>query len=337
MKKVLINFLLLAAVLFVPVAAVAGLVIGITVKQEHAALAVVPLGGMIINQASLAAIYNSFNTLFNQAFSNVTPLWNRVAMRVPSVGRQNTYAWLGHFPRLREWIGDRVIKSLAAHSYTIVNKPFESTVEVDRDDVDDDMIGLYNPIVSEMGRATAVHPDELIFELLAAGFNTPCYDGQYFFDTDHPVGSGTVSNFGGGAGSAWYLLDVSRAIKPLIYQPRKPPQFVSFQDPKDESVFMRKKFIYGVDLRGNAGFGLWQMAYASKDTLNATNYAAARVAMMSLKDEEGKPLGIKPGLLVVHPGNEEAAREILMNERDASGATNKWRGTAELLMVPWLT
>ena len=29
---------------------------------------------------------------------------------------------------------------------------------------------------------------------------------------------------------------------------------------------MRKTFLYGVDSRGNAGFGFWQMAYGSDGT-----------------------------------------------------------------------
>jgi phage major head subunit gpT-like protein len=63
--------------------------------------------------------------------------------------------------------------------------------------------------------------------------------------------------------TAWYLLDVSRAIKPLIFQERKKAEFVSIVDPKDESVFLRGTFFYGVDMRCNAGYGLWQMAYGS--------------------------------------------------------------------------
>jgi phage major head subunit gpT-like protein len=63
--------------------------------------------------------------------------------------------------------------------------------------------------------------------------------------------------------TAWYLVDASRAIKPLIFQERKKPEFTSLIDAKDENVFMRGSYLYGVDNRCNAGFGLWQMAYGS--------------------------------------------------------------------------
>lgn len=63
--------------------------------------------------------------------------------------------------------------------------------------------------------------------------------------------------------TAWFLMDTSRPIKPLIYQQRKKAKFVSKTAETDDNVFMSKKFIYGADSRGNAGFGFWQMAVGS--------------------------------------------------------------------------
>lgn len=57
-----------------------------------------------------------------------------------------------------------------------------------------------------------------------------------------------------------------RPVKPLIYQQRKKAKFVSKTNETDDNVFMSKKFIYGADSRGNAGFGFWQMAYGSDGT-----------------------------------------------------------------------
>lgn len=291
---------------------------------------------MIINQAALQAIYRSFKTIFEEAFQVVQTQYEKVAMVVPSSVREESYTWLGAFPRMREWVGERQIKNLELHSYTVKNKDWEATVEVDRNDIEDDAIGVYRPIMAELGRTAALHPDELVFGLLGQGFATACYDGQYFFDSDHPVGTGVVSNSGGGAGAAWFLLDTSKAVKPLIFQSRRTVEFTSKDRPEDENVFMRKKHLYGVDRRDNAGFGLWQLAYGSKQTLDATNYGAAREAMMAFKDSEGKPLYITPSLLVVPPSLEAEARALLLNERDAQGATNTWKGSAELLVAPWL-
>ena len=59
--------------------------------------------------------------------------------------------------------------------------------------------------------------------------------------------------------------------------------------------------------------------------------------MMSMRGHRGRKLNLKPKLLVVPPSLEGAAREILLNERDANGATNKWRNTAELHVEGRLT
>ena len=292
---------------------------------------------MIINQSNLSGIYKSFSTIFNQAFDAAQSMWPLVSMEVPSGGKSVDYKWLGDFPMMREWVGDRVIKDLSAFHYEITNKAYEATIEVDRDDISDDQIGVYTPMIQGLAQGAKVHPDILVFALLAAGFATLCFDGQYFFDDDHPVGESTASNDGGGAGNPWFLLDLSRPIKPIILQIRKRPEFVAQDRPTDENVFMRKKYRYGVDDRKNVGFGLWQIAYGSKDTLNAANYAAARAAMMGYtKDDNATKLGIMPTHLVYGPTNESAARTLLVNERNDAGASNPWFQTVKPVLCPWL-
>ena len=66
--------------------------------------------------------------------------------------------------------------------------------------------------------------------------------------------------------TAWFLLATKRPIKPLIYQQRKKAKFVSITDETSPNVFMSKKFLYGADSRGNAGFGFWQMGVGSDGT-----------------------------------------------------------------------
>ena len=302
---------------------------------------------MIITPATLTALMTTFRREFDAGVTSVEPAWNKVATLVPSTTKGNTYGWLGQFPQMREWIGDRVVKDMQAHGYEILNKNWESTVGVPRPDIEDDNLGIYLPIMREMGRAAAIHPDELIYPLLAAGGSTLCYDGQNFFDTDHPVypnvdGTGTpatVSNQDIPAtdpGAAWYLLDVSRAIKPIIFQERVKPDLQQMTKSDDEHVFTEDEYRYGVRARSNVGFGFWQMAYKSRQPLTKENYAKARTAMMNFKADGGRPLAIRPTLLVVPPSLEGAGFEVLKANRAAAGATNVYQGTAELLVSPWL-
>lgn len=290
-----------------------------------------------ISAATLAAMYQSLNALFMQGLGIGEIYWDKLATLSPSTTGQEDYAWLGAFPALREWLGDRVIQNLALHGYSIKNKDYEATIGISRNDVLDNKMGMYRTPLIQLGQNARLHPDSLIFTLLAAGFATVCYDGQYFIDDDHPVGSSTASNDGGGSGTAWYLMYTKGFIKPLIYQHRQSPQLVALDQATDENVFMRKQFQYGVDYRSNVGYGLWQMAYGSKQTLDADAYAAGRAAMAAFTNDKGIPLGFIPNLLVVPPSLETAGREILLAQRNGAGATNVWQGTAELMMVPYLS
>lgn len=296
---------------------------------------------MMITPQALAALFTAYRSEYQRAFTDTPTDWQRIATSVPSTGSSNTYGWLGQFPAFREWIGERVLKDMASHAYTITNKKFESSVSVPRDAIEDDEIGVYKPLFEEMGRAAKAHPDELVFAMLKAGLTSVCYDGQNYFDTDHPLypnadGTGTavsVSNYQAGTGPAWYLLDVSRAIKPIIFQNRRNYDLKAMNKVDDEAVFMQDVYRYGVDARVNAGFGLWQFAFCSKAPLNAENYAAARAAMKDFKADGGRPLGVSPGLLVVPSSLEGAARKLVVKDADNG---NEWAGTAEVLSPSWL-
>lgn len=296
---------------------------------------------MIINRTNLDNLFRAFKITFQNAFSGYEASWNKLATEVPSTTAANDYAWLGQFPGLREWIGDRIIKSLAAEGYTIKNKKFESTVAIPRDALDDDQQGIYSPMMAEMGQAAARHPDQLVYGLIKRGFETLCYDGQFFFDTDHPVlvdGEETsVSNMQAGAGPAWFLADTSRSIKPVIFQKRRDYAFTALTDPKDsDHVFMRDEYVYGVDGRCNVGFGFWQMMFASKAELNKANFDALYDAMCALKNEEGETLGLKPKMLIVPTSLRATADALIKTQRLANGADNPLYNIVEVMVAPWL-
>lgn len=296
---------------------------------------------MIINKQNLAILHTGFKASFQNAFDGAPIDYNQLVMEVNSGTAIEQYGWLGATTRFREWIGDRVIQNLALHDYSIKNKSFENTVGVPREAIEDDQYGTYNPLMAQLGQDAKEHPAELVYALLKNGFTGKCYDGQFFFDTDHPViganGQETsVSNFQGGSGTPWFLLDVTRVMRPIILQKRKNYQFVAKTDEKDENVFTRKEFIWGVDARLNVGYGLWQLAYASKETLDATSFNAAYAAMQELKGDNARPLGVRPKLLVVPPSLRATALEVVKAERNAAGATNINRDVVDVLTTPWL-
>lgn len=297
---------------------------------------------MDITSGSLQALYRAFNASYQKGFIGTNPMWNKVATLVPSSTSQEDYGWLGDIPSMREWIGDRLINSLKDHSYSIKNRKYELTQGVDRTKIEDDQYGIYSTLFELMGDSAAKHPDELIFALLLAGFATKCYDGQYFFDTDHPVlnvdgSTASVSNMQAGAGNPWFVLDTSRPLKPLIYQQRKKAKFTALNNETDQNVFLRDEYLYGIDCRDNAGFGFWQMAFGSKDTLNDANFEAACAAMGAItKDKSDQPLAIKPTLLVVGSSNQAAGKKLIEAQLINGGDSNINYKAVDLLISPWL-
>lgn len=292
---------------------------------------------MDLNAENLRTLYTAYSAAYQRGFDLVKPSWMTIAMETPSSTKATEYGWLGAFPRLREWLGDRLVQNIAAHGYSIKNRRFEGTVEVDADDIEDDNIGVYGPMFEEMGRSAAAHPDEMVFGLLAAGATAACYDGQPFFSANHPVGKKKFSNIQTGAKPTWYLLDASRAVKPLIYQKRRDYRMIRKDNPQtSDAVFMGNRLIYGVDGRGNAGFGFPQLAFASSADLTRENLRAAYTAMTGLEDEAGRKLAIKPTVLVVPNTLQFAANDLVKASVNAAGATNTDFNLVDVLASSYL-
>lgn len=296
---------------------------------------------MIINAANLAAVRTGFSTAYSRGLGQVSSQYARIATVVPSSTKEQKYGWLGKFPKVREWLGARAVQNLSQGDYAIKEKKWELTIGVDRDDIETDNIGVYAPMFEEMGLSAGATWDELSFGLMKLGFTTNCYDGQFYFDTDHPVldvdGSTlSIANTDGGAGAPWFLIDASRALKPVILQKRKDFKFVSKDKETDDNVFDNNEFVYGADARANVGFGFWQFAWGSKQPLTAATYELARTSLMGMKGDYGKPLGIVPNLLVVPPTLEKAGKNILKSVLVNGGESNPWADSAELLVSPWL-
>lgn len=296
---------------------------------------------MDISAPSLRAVFTAVKTEFNAGRSTYTPTYTRIATVVPSTTSSEDYAWLGEFSRLREWIGDRHINKMALHSYSIKNKKFEATEGIPSEYIEDDTFGVLMAKFQDMGYAAATHPDELTYACLASGWNTLCYDGQNFFDTEHDVGEGEneklVSNMQDGALAPWYLLDTRRPLKPLIFQKRKDYQLSAKTDAgNSDHVFMADEYLYGVNARVNAGFGFWQQAFGSKAELTEANFNSAIEKMMGLKSDKGRPLGINPDLLVVGPTNRSKAKALIEAMQKEGGASNTNYQAVEVMVVPWL-
>jgi phage major head subunit gpT-like protein len=106
-----------------------------------------------------------------------------------------TYNWLGQSPAMREWIGSRQAKGFTGQGISIVNKHYEASIQVEKKDVRRDKTGQIMVRVQEFADRSVTHWASLLSTLLLNAESTVCYDGQFFFDTDHSEGdSGAQDN-----------------------------------------------------------------------------------------------------------------------------------------------
>lgn len=105
------------------------------------------------------------------------------------------YAWLGQSPMMREWVGGRKAKGLSEQSFEIRNRHYEATIDILLRHLRRDKSGQAMVRIREMAKRSNSHWASLLSTLILAAASTACYDGQYFFDTDHSEGdSGTQDN-----------------------------------------------------------------------------------------------------------------------------------------------
>ena len=106
-----------------------------------------------------------------------------------------TYNFLGQSPAMRLWLGGRQAKGFRGDGLTIVNQHYEATIEVTKRDIRRDKTPQLQARISEFADRAQTHWASLLSTLLLNAPSTVCYDGQFYFDTDHSEGkSGTQDN-----------------------------------------------------------------------------------------------------------------------------------------------
>ena len=268
---------------------------------------------MVVNQQVLTSIKTGFKAIFQRAFDNAKPMWDKVATLVPSDTGEETYAWLGSIPTMREWIGDRQIQNLSAAEYTVKNKDFELTIGVDRNNIEDDKLGIYAPMVETIGESTATFPDELVFGLLKKGFTAKCYDGLSFFNTDHKVGKKPVSNKG------------TKVLTPNTYTEAR-TAIMSFTDEKGKSLNLVPNLLI-VSPKNEAMARKILMADQIDGTTNTLKGTAELLVVPHLagEGEDGWYLGCtnKPLKPLIYQRRKEPKFQSFTNENDQNVFMNK--------------
>lgn len=240
----------------------------------------------VVTSDLLAALYTNFRTMWEAQFlaaTNADQFRSKLAMQVDSNALIETYAWFGTVPQMREWIGERQLSSLVPTTYSITNKDWEATIEVDRNAIEDDRLGQVRPRIMQLAQEAVRSQEQLAVDTLRLGLTGLAYDGQFFFDTDH-VTPGAV------------------------YQTNQTNKLT--------------------------GTGVTLAALL-------VDLAAAVAAMRNFKDDQGRPMNIRPTTIVAPPALEGVFRQLisstLVPTPAVAGAANPWANMFELVINGYLT
>lgn len=232
---------------------------------------------MNVNGSALSAIFRNLSAAYNNAFEAAPSTYAEIAMTVPSSGKYVDYHWLARFPKMELWVGTKNIEKLTDYKYVIVNESFAATVEVMRDDIEDDQLGIYKTQAEGAAFSAKQLPDELTYAAVNKVFTANCYDGTPMVCANHPVAGAVVSN----------VTD--------------------------------KKLSAETQAKAKASFG------------------AAYTAMCKMKDEKGRPLNVKPNILLVSPALEDVATALMTSDRLDDGKANLYKGKCKVVVDARLT
>jgi len=122
------------------------------------------------------------------------PWFDMLCNRVNSDKDSEVYTWLGSAPRMRPWKGGRKPATLGQNEFRVPNLEFEASLEIPTRWLKRDHTSQIRMKIGEMGESAADHKFELISATIDTAPATVCYDGQYFFDTDHQEGESPVQS-----------------------------------------------------------------------------------------------------------------------------------------------
>jgi phage major head subunit gpT-like protein len=158
---------------------------------------------MFVSTDTLEAIRTNAQAVFIQGLGDLRPKmndWEKVATTFTSDTEKESYNWLGATPPMREWKDKRALHGLRAFDYTLTNRDWEATLEIDRNAIKDNKLGHIPIRVRGLVRSYLKFLNKMVFSQLDDGTILKAYDDKTFFNDSRTIGgSGTIDNIISGA------------------------------------------------------------------------------------------------------------------------------------------
>ena len=154
---------------------------------------------MNITASNLDALFKTFQTKFSDAQKQAQTrayenelLPEDIAMAFVASGSATQHSWIEQLHGIHEWVGSRVINNAKLGKLTVINRDFENTISISRNEVEDDNYGVYAPLIGMMGSDAENLWKKLCIEALLG--NGEWADGNPFFCSGRVMGKSTFTN-----------------------------------------------------------------------------------------------------------------------------------------------
>lgn len=146
-----------------------------------------------VNSENLNALDLSVKTTFKTTKDNVqdADLFKEFAEVVPSNTKVHGVLTLTDAPGMREFVDERVPGTISDVLYQVTHRKWEATLNVKREDIEDDNLGYIPAAVRKMTVKSKKHYTRLATAALDAGFTAKMSDGKAFFHADRSNVLGT--------------------------------------------------------------------------------------------------------------------------------------------------
>lgn len=152
---------------------------------------------MNITPETMDSLFFAFNALMQKGLGTSWTGWNKFASVVHSSTGIEKYPSTVIGSGMREWVGERVVNAVKGKLLEVRNKDFEHTVGVSRNDIEDDMIGFYNALFTDLGIEAGALWGKLATEALCKAGKWA--DGADFFSASRKIEKTSVNNVVAGA------------------------------------------------------------------------------------------------------------------------------------------
>ena len=162
------------------------------------------------------------DTLLRRGGLNEASLVQLLAYSLNSTREDEKHEWLGQATQMSLFKGSRKSSLITSTGYTITNKVYDGSHNIDRDDYERNDSGSMARRLSQIVDVAMNFPNLLLSELIENGTSATlglCYDGAAFYSNSHPArkDSGTQDNLLAGTGTtvAQISADIASSLTAL--------------------------------------------------------------------------------------------------------------------------